>query len=110
MARNQRMDILPLWSELCFSLHTEYLRLLQEKLIKDAKKDDEIGGIFINDNGNLQLNDKSGSFLSIYEFSTAKVFYSKKTNNNFNAIISVPNAGDGGDGNVVVTENYSMHY
>lgn len=83
------------------------LELLKDHLIKQSNINEEVNKVYINSDGDLQMDDKNGNFLSVYGLKQAEIFSGDVNNdNNTESIIVVVNSGGGGGGNIEIVENY----
>lgn len=86
---------------------TNYLELLKNYLEISNKKNTEVNKIFLDEDGNLRIDNKDGNFLSVYGLSNAKVYkVGSKTDRDLKVVIEIMNEGGGGGGNVQIVENY----
>ncbi len=88
---------------------TDYLDLLKEYLIEDAKSNEDIHTITTDEDGGLRFDDAEGNFLSVYYFDPERVLEGDLDGDDISdVLISVTNEGGGGGGNVAIPEDYSV--
>lgn len=85
-----------------------YLEILK-KYLEKINKNDEVK-VYINENGDLRIEDFEGNFLSIYGLSHAEIFSGDINNDDKSeSLIQISNSGGGGGGNIVLSEIYLIN-